>query len=176
MAVKGKRASDVAFGAKLIYTSTRKLEFSVSDDAKAFEIRFNTALAAGVGTPSFEGLGKTKAPIGTRVYSAVIPATGQNVKTSIALNGFFVAQPGTTLTLLVVANDQHSFTQLANSKKDQGFTASVPVRAKTLSGIRLTVAVIAQRDEAHPEASALIAISDIGAETFIRKSPTPKKS
>lgn len=161
----------VTFGSKLKYTNSRKLEYSVSEDAKAFEIRFRTALAAGVGSPSFDGLAKSTAPIGTRVYAVVIPAIGDNVKTSITLDGFFVAEPGTAVTVVAVANDQHSVTHFSSSKKDQGFTASVPVRAKTLSEVRLMVAVMAQRDAEHPDASALIAVSGISAETFV---PKPK--
>jgi hypothetical protein len=80
------------------------VDYSVSDDAKAFEIRFRTALAAGVGSPSFDGVAQSKAPIGTRGFAAVVPAARDNVKASITLDGFFVAQPGTSVTV-VVAND-----------------------------------------------------------------------
>jgi hypothetical protein len=175
MAGKATKEVGVTFGAKLRYSSSRKFDYSVSDDAKAFELRLNPALAAGVGSPSFAGLGKTKAPIGTRLYAAVIPAMGKDVKTSLSLNGFFVAEPGTTVTVVVVANDQHSVTHFAHSKNDQGFTTTVPVRAKALREIRLSVAVIAERDDEHPDASAMIAVSSIGADTFIPKKPSPKK-
>ncbi len=105
----------------------------------------------------------------------MIPAAGKDVKPSINLNGFLVAQPGTAVTLVVVANDQHSVTHFTNSRKDQGFTASVPVRAKALSDIRLSVALIAQQDVEHADASAVIAVSDIGADTFIPKRASPKR-
>ena len=146
MTTMPRRNAGPSFGPKLKFTSTRKLAYTVSDDSKAFDIRFDTAIAAGVGTPSFEGLRPSRAPIGTRLYSAVIPATGTNAKISINFNGFLVAQPGTQVTLVVVANDQHHVVHFADSGDDEGFTTSLPLRADTLSEIRLTVILVAQRD------------------------------
>src|SRR5262249_45227018 len=97
MAGRPAKTSSIAFGPKLVHASMRKLEYTVTDDKKAFEIRFKTAIAAGVGSASFAGLKKTKAPIGTSLFTAVIPASGKNVKAALSLNGFFVAQPGTSV-------------------------------------------------------------------------------
>ena len=85
----------VSFGESLIFSSLKKVDYALSDDKKAFEIRFDTGLAAGVGTPVFEGLAKTRAPVSTRVYSAVIPATGEDVEVSLNVNGFGVTEAGT---------------------------------------------------------------------------------
>ena len=161
----GNKTSGIAFGRKLLYASTRKLEYTVTEDDMAFEIRFETAIAAGVGSPSFAGLKKTNAPIGTNVFTAVIPASGKNVKAALSLNGFFVAQPSTSVTLVATANDQQVVKRFRNSKDDKGFTLSVPVQARSLSEIRLVVLLVAQH-ESGGDASALIALSDIGADTF----------
>ena len=171
----GSKTSGIAFGRKLVHASMRKLEYTVTDDDKAFEIRFETAIAAGVGSPSFAGLKKSKAPIGTTVFTAVIPASGKNVKAVLSLNGFFVAQPGTSVTLVAMANDHQVVKQFRNSKDDKGFALSVPVQARSLTEIRLTVLLVAQQ-EGGGDASALIAVSDIGADTFNPKKRVPAKN
>jgi hypothetical protein len=175
MATRTKNGAGVSFGRNLSYTSIRKLKYTVTDDDKAFEIRFETAIAAGVGSPSFAGLEKTKAPIGTRVFSAVIPATGKNVKATVTLNGFFIAHAGTSVLVFVTANDQQVVKQFRKSQDDKGFTVSVPVHAKSLSEIRLAVALLAQQEGGAADASALIAVSDIGCDTFVPKKRSPPK-
>ena len=169
MANSIKKSAGVSFGRKLSYTSTRKLEYTVTDDDKAFEIRFETAIAAGVGSPGFAGLDKSKAPIGTRVFAAVIPATGTDVKATVSLNGFFIADAGTSVLVFAAANDQQAIKQFRTSQDEEGFTVSVPVRAKSLSEIRLVVVLMAQQEGGAADASALIAVSDIGCETFVPK-------
>jgi hypothetical protein len=156
----------VSFGESLIFSSLKKVDYALSDDKKAFEIRFDTGLAAGVGTPVFEGLAKTRAPVSTRVYSAVIPATGEDVEVSLNVNGFGVTEAGTNTVLVLTANDQHIVTHFA-AEKDEGFAAALPFRAKAVTEIRLTVVLIAERDSLHPDASALIAVTDIGADAAL---------
>lgn len=170
-----KKAAGITFGAKLSYSNVRKLEYTVTDDEMAFEIRFKTAIAAGVGSPSFAGLAKTTAPIGTRVFAVVIPAAGKGVNTTVMLNGFFVAQTGTSVAVIAVANDQQVVRQFQNSRDDKGFTVSVPVRAKSLSEVRLVVVLMALREGDVPDASALIAVTDIGSDTFVPKKSPPRK-
>ena len=171
----GSKAAGIAFGRKLVYASTRKLEYTVSEDDKAFEIRFETAIAAGVGSPSFASLKKSTAPIGTNVFTAVIPASGKNVKTAVSLNGFCETRAGTSVTLMAMANDEQVVKHFRNSKDNKGFTLSVPVQARSLSEIRLTVLLVAQQEGAG-DASALIAVSDIGADTFRPKKRVPVKN
>lgn len=161
----------LTFGAKLTHSSTEKVGFSVSDDEKAFEIRFETALAAGVGNPVFDGLERTPAPISTNVYSAVIPVAGKGgVKTSFVANGFGVTEPGTNTMLILTVNDQLSVTHFA-SKKDEAFTVAFAYRPKAVTDIRLTVVLIAERDSTHPAASALIAVTDVSADAALKKKP-----
>jgi hypothetical protein len=173
MATKVQAKDGVTFGPKLVFSSTKKVDFSVTDDKKAFEIVFRTALAAGVGTPSFKGLKKTRAPVNTNIYSAVLPASGKNVKASIVVNGFGVTEPGTNTAVVITANGQHSVTHFTDS--DEAFTASLPFRAKALTDVRVTVVLVAERAATHPDASALIAVTDISADTFTPRKPTGKK-
>jgi hypothetical protein len=165
MAHKIQTSDGVTFGEKLTYSSLKTADYSLSDDRKAFEIRFNPGLAAGVGTPVYDGLHATHAPINTRVYSAVIPATGNNLNTSFVLNGFGMTEAGTNATLVLTVNDQHSVTHFGADREEGAFTATLPYRAEVASDLRLTVVLIAERDAAHPDASALIAITDISADT-----------
>ncbi|HKR61538.1 MAG TPA: hypothetical protein VJS64_17760, partial [Pyrinomonadaceae bacterium] len=139
MATKVRASDGLTFGETLTHSSKKKVDYQLSDDKKAFEIRFDPALAAGVGTPVFDGLKKTKAPLSTSVYSAVIPATGKGVKTSFVANGFGVTEPGTNTMLILAVNDQHSVAHFAAKKGEQGFTVTLAYRAKAVTDIRLTV-------------------------------------
>jgi hypothetical protein len=170
MAAKVGANDGLTFGAKLAHSSKEKVDFSVSDDKKAFEIRFDTALAAGVGNPVFDGIEKTPAPMSTSVYSAVIPATGKAVKTSFAANGFGVTESGTNTMLILTVNDQHSVAHFTG-KKDEALTVTLEYKAKTVTDIRLTVVLIAERDSAHPTASALVAVTDVSADAALKKRP-----
>lgn len=170
MATDSQASDGVKFGQKLKFSSTRKVDFSVTDDEKSFEIRLRTALSAGVGTPNFDGLKKTRASVNTRVFSAVVPAAGKGVRMAIVANGFGVTEPGTNAAVVIMANGQHSVTHFSDS--DGAFTASLPFRAKELTDVRVTVVLVAERDGAHPEASALIAVTDISADAALARRKT----
>jgi len=174
MANKLPAKDDVSFGPKLKFSSTKKVNYTVTDDKKSFEIQFAQPLAAGVGTPVFDGLKKTRAPIGTNLYSAVVPSAGKNVKMSIHLNGFGETEPGTNTTVVMATNGQHSVTHF--DTMDGAFTASLAFRAKSLTDLRVTVLIVAERHAAHPGASALIAVTDISADTFVPRKKAAKKA
>lgn len=176
MANKSQPSGDISFGEKLKFSSTKKIDYLATDDKKAFEIRFDTALAAGVGTPVFDGLKKTKAPVSTQVYSAVVPAVGKNVAMSIVVNGFCQTELGANCVLMLAANDQHSATHFGAKRKDQAYTAALPFKAKALTDVRLTVVLIAERDSAHAESSALIAVNDISADAALKGKKRPARA
>jgi hypothetical protein len=180
MSVKPSANDGLTFGTKLAHSSRKKVDFQLSDDKKAFDLVFDAALAAGVGTPSFDGLKKTRAPVSTNVYSAVIPATGKGVKTAFAANGFGVVEPGAHTMLLLAVNDQHRVVHFDDAEKgEQGFTVAVEYRAKVVTDIRLTLLLVAERDSTHKGASALIAVTNLSADAaLVKKKPTrgaPKK-
>jgi hypothetical protein len=175
MTRKAHATGGVTFGEGPTFSSEKKIAYHLEDDKQAFEIRFDTTLAAGVGTAIFDGVPKTDAPVSTRIYSAVIPATGKNVKTSFVVNGFGATEAGTNTVLMLSVNDQHSVTHFAPNRKDQAFLAALPYRAKTVTDVRLTVVLVAERDSTHPDGSALIAITDISADAaFTGKKPAKR--
>jgi hypothetical protein len=161
----------VSFGEKLAFSSS-KVDYAVSDDKKAFEIRFPTALAVGVGTPSFEGV-KTGTPVSTTIYSAVVPVTGKSLKTTVIANGFAAIEAGTHTVLVLTVNDQHSVTHFGKKKNDEAITASLKFQGKAVRDLRLTLALIAEQASTSPDASALIAINDISTDAAFKK-PKPK--
>jgi len=169
MARKVKASGGVTFGKELTFSSTKKVVYSLSDDKKAFELRFVPALAAAVGAIDVDGVPKTDAPVSTCIYSTVIPATGKNVKTSVFVNGFGLMEAGTNSVLILSVNDQHIVNHFVATKKGQDFTAALPYRAKAVTDIRLTVALVAERDSTHPEASAQITVTDISADAALTK-------
>lgn len=175
MASKVQKSGGVTFGEEPTFSSEKNVVYDLTDDKKAFEIQIVPALAAGVGTPSFDGVPKTDAPVSTRIYSAVIPATGKNVRTSFVVNGFGLTEAGTNTVLILSVNDQHRVTHFAPGK-DQAFTAALPYRAKAVTDIRLTVVLVAERDSTHPDASALIAINDISADAALTKKKPRRKA
>lgn len=116
------------------------------------------------GPPFFDRAPKTDPPVSTCIYSAVIPATGKNVETSAVLDGLGTTEARTHAVLMLRVNDQPSVTHFVPNTKDQPLVAALPYRATTLTDVRLTVVLVAERDAAHPDGSALIAINDISAD------------
>jgi hypothetical protein len=173
MAKKPRAAGGVTFGEQPTFTSEPNIAYQLSDDKQAFEIKFDTTLAIAVGPVVFDGVPKSDAPVRTRAYSAVIPAKGKNVKTSFVVNGFGATGPGTHTVLVLNVNDQHSVTDFVPRKKDQAFTVALPFRAKTLADVQVTVVLLAEHDSAHPDGSALLAVTDISADAAFKK-PAPK--
>ena len=174
MARTNQTGDDITFGDALTYSSIQEVVFNLSDDKKAFTVTLPVALAAGVGTAGFDGLALTDAPINTRVYSAVIPATGKNLKTTFVLTGFGLTQPGTSTKLVLTVNARHRVTHFG-PREDQAFTVLMPFRAKAATDIRVTVVVIAERDSTHPDASALIALNDISADARVAEGQSPSE-
>jgi hypothetical protein len=165
MASKMLQSDGVSFGKKPTFSSIKHLDYALSDDEKAFQITFEEGLAAGVGAVAYDGLKKTRAPVSTRVYSAVILAAGASIDTDFVLNGFRTTEQGTNTMVVLTVNDQHSVTNFSSEESTDGaFTASLRYQADGLTDIRLNVVVVAERDSSHPDASALIAITDISAD------------
>src|SRR5262245_39128645 len=98
----------VTFGDRPTYTSIPEVAFERSDDKKPFTLTLQTGIAASVWTPANDGLVLTGAPVNTRTYSAVIPATGGNLETTFYLTGSGSTEPGTNTKLVLTVNDQHT--------------------------------------------------------------------
>jgi hypothetical protein len=159
----------VTFGEGLTYSSIQEVDYNLSNDKKAFTVTLQTGLAAGVGSPVYDGLVLTGAPVNTRIYSVVIPATGENLKTTFVLNGFGLTELGTNTKLVLTVNDQHSVTYFG-PREDQAFTVLMPFQAEAVTDVRITVLVIAECDSTHPDATALIVLNDVSADARVTES------
>lgn len=153
----------VTFGEQPAYTSIPEVDYERSDDKRAFTLTLQTGVAAGVGTPGYDGLVLTCAPVNTSTYSAVIPATGGDLTTTFYLTGSGATEPGTNTKLILTVNDQHTVAHFG-PREEESFSVSLPFRAAASTDIRITVVVIAERDAAHPDATALIVFNSISAE------------
>jgi hypothetical protein len=163
-----RAAEGVTFGAQPAFSS-EQIDYHLSDDKKSFQITFDRAIAAGVGPVSFDGVPKSDAPVNTRVYSAVIPAMGKNVKTAFVVNGFGSTEAGANTVLVMSVNDQHSVTHFKPNTKDGAFFAKLPFTAKAVDDVRLTLMLVAEHDATHPDGTALIAINTIAADSVFKK-------
>jgi len=169
MVTKRTAAHGLTFGPRPNYSSSSKDKYERTDDHRAFSIQFVPALAATVGNAGVDGAKVTRASIGTRIYSAVIPASGRDVDVAFVLNGFAVTQPGTKGLLVLVVNGQTQVKRFASGVDGEGFTASLRYRAKGVNGIRLAVLLIAERTAEQPGAAAAIAINDISADAALKR-------
>jgi len=156
------------FGEKPTFSSEQNILYHLEDDKKSFAIAFD-GFGTKVGTVGFTGAPDTKAPVSTRVYSAVVPVTGKNISASFVVNGFVVTEPGSNAVLVLSVNDKQVVTNFAPGMDNQAFTVSLKYRAKSVSDIRLSVYLLAERDSAHPDASALVAITDISSDAALAK-------
>lgn len=170
-------ARGLSFGDRLTYSSIDDVNYALSADKKAFDLRFDRGIAAGVGDQTYDTVALTGAPINTCLYSVVIPATGRNVKTTFSFQGFGETEPGTTTTLVVTINDQHMIRHFPTNKSERGFTASYKYESKQVTDIRINVMLLAERDAGHPDATALIVVTEINCDAALApRSParTPK--
>ncbi|WP_165246530.1 hypothetical protein [Paludisphaera soli] len=162
MASRSRANVGLTFGRRLTYSSSRKVEYERAGDQRAFQIGFVPGLAAGVGTPGYDGVANTQSPTRSRNYSAVIPASGQNVDVTFFVDGDCQQGSGTNTVLVLIVNDQHSVTHFAEGEE---FTpVSFRFRAEAVEDIRLTFILIAQRDSAHRDATAVIVVNRIGVD------------
>ena len=169
MVSKVKAGDGLTFGPRLRYSSSRTAEFERTDDHKSFMISFAPALAAAVGSAGVDGVKPLQAPIGTRTYSAVIPASGRNVDVAFVINGFAVTQSGTEGLLVLVVNGETQVTRFAAGKDGEGFTASLRYRAKAVDSFRVAVLLLVERTAAAPGAAAVVAINDISADAALKR-------
>lgn len=156
-------AGGATFGDKPVFQSSSNIQFSLSDDKKAFTIGFNPAFEAAVGANASD-----TALVGTNVFSVVIPVTGKEVKSTFVLQASVTADEGAGGLLMLSVNDQQTVTHFKKtSEKD--VLVQLKYRAKNTGDIRLTVFLLAERDAAHPKALALIHALTIDTDLAIAK-------
>ena len=156
------------FGEKPTFSSEQNILYHLEDDKKSFAIAFD-GFGTKVGTVGFTGAPDTKAPVSTRVYSAVVPVTGKDINASFVVNGFAVTEVGTNAVLVLSVNDKQIIHRFPPNIDNEAFTVALKYRAKSVTDVRVTVFLLAERDSAHPDASALVAITDISSDAALAK-------
>jgi hypothetical protein len=136
-------------------------DLGVSDDRRAFTLTFSDLkVAAG------------KQPIGTRLFSLVMPLEGDRRRTEIefTVQGFaFTTTKGATATLLFSVNAQSVVLDLP-ANTDQSVVQPLKFVAEAPSDCRLHLLLLAGRDAADSAAEAVLTVSTIDAELL----PRPK--
>jgi len=143
-------AGGTTYGDKPVFQSSNNIQFSLSDDKKAFTITFNPAFEASAGNSA----GDT-ALVGTNVLSVVIPVTGKDVNTTFVFTASVTADEGAGGLLMLNVNDQQTITRFKKTSEKE-VLVQLKYRAKNTGDIRLTVFLLAERDAAHPKAPVLI--------------------
>ena len=143
-------AGGTTYGDKPVFQSSNNVQFSLSDDKKAFTITFNPAFEASAGNSA-----SNTALVGTNVLSVVIPVTGKDVNTTFVLTASVTADEGAGGLLMLNVNDQQTITRFKKTSEKE-VLVQLKYRAKNTGDIRLTVFLLAERDAAHPKAPVLI--------------------
>jgi hypothetical protein len=141
--------SKAAFGDKLTFQSSAA-SYDVSSDKQAFTMTVNPAIEVSAGNP----------PVATQAFSAVIPASGRNIDASFAVSAFVRVDEGASATMIIAANDTSTVKRFP-SGTNQSVEVVHRYRAGAASDIRLTIFLLAERDQAHPDAAAGIHADNI---------------
>ena len=152
--------------------STDNFDYSVSADKQAFTIVFKTAFEATVG--NLQNAKVTDAPIGTQIFSAVIPVSGGDIDTTFFVTTFVAAEQGAAGTLLFAVNDKNTVMRFPPGDGKE-VIVKLNYKAKTASDVRLTLFLLAERDAAHPKASALVHVNAIDTDLALAKQHGNKK-
>jgi hypothetical protein len=144
--------TSAAFGNKLTFESSAA-SYDVSADKQAFTMTVNPALEASAG----------KLPVGMQTFSAVIPVSGWHIDATFVVSAFVSVDEGAGATVIIAANDTSTVTRFAPGT-NKGIEVVHRYRTQAASEIRLAVFLLADRDQAHPNASAGIHADNIDGE------------
>ena len=171
-------AADVTIGDKPTFKSADNFDYQLSDDKKAFTLAFTgfevTVDSAKLPAPVAARVRseKTDAPIGTRVFSIVIPLTGsKSVRNAFFVSGFVLTGEGTSGTLVFSINGQNTVTKFA-AGMNKDFVQRLNFRTKYASEVRITVFLLAERDSAG-QGAAFLGVNAIDTDTGLAKKPKP---
>jgi len=173
-AIAGKApaaANGVTFGDKPSFQSADNFDYGLSDDKKAFTITFKTAFEATVG--KVQNATATEAPVGTNVFTVVLPLSGKKIDTTFIVTAFASAEEGAGGALLLVANDKSTLMRFPPGEGKE-VLVKLRYRAKAASEVRLTLFLLAERDAAHPKATALVHVTTIDTDAALAKKKSTK--
>jgi hypothetical protein len=164
-------AGGATFGDKPAFQSDDNIDYGLSDDKKAFTIAFKTAFEATVG--NIQNAKNPEAPVGTKVFSVVIPVNGKPIDTTFIVTTFVSAEEGASGALLFTVNDKTTVTRFAPGEGRE-VLVKLNYRARSVSDVRLTLVLLAQRDQAHPKATALVHVTTIDTDAALAKKRSTK--
>jgi hypothetical protein len=165
-------AKGAGFGDKLIFQSMDGIDYSVSADKQAFTILFTSALEAEVGSPPTPT--SPDPPVGTQAFAVVIPVSGQNIDTNFVVTAVVIVNEGAEAALVLAVNDKTTVMRFPPGT-DKEVLVQLKYRAKTASDIRLTLFLLAERDQAHPKAGATVHVSAIDTDLALAKQRLKKQ-
>jgi hypothetical protein len=134
------------------------IDYSLSADKQAFTILFTSALEAEVGSPPTPT--SLDPPVGTQAFAVVIPVSGQNIDTNFVVTAVAIVGEGAEAALVLAVNDKTTVMRFPPGI-DKEVLVQLKYRAKTASDIRLTLFLLAERDQAHPKTGATVHVSAI---------------
>jgi hypothetical protein len=155
-----EEAAVTTFGKVPSQKSDSSFDLAVSDDRRAFTLTFSDLKAAA-----------GKQPIGTRLFSLVLPLEGDRKRTEIefTVQGFAFTTEGATATLLFSVNGQSVVLDLP-AKTDRSVVQPLKFVAEAPSDCRLCLFLSAGRDAANGAAEAVLTLSTVDGELL----PRPK--
>jgi len=154
--------SQATFGQQPTHASTDAFDISVSEDKRAFTLRFSDMLAA-------VDAGKASAPVATRTFSLVLPleSAPDTVQISFAVSGFAFASNAANGYAVLSVNGRTSVMEFP-SGTDQEFVQELELEAEPTSECRISLFLLAERELADPLAAATVSTLSIDAEVLPR--------
>jgi hypothetical protein len=166
------KGSTATFGDKPVFQTDDNFEYALSGDKKAFTLAFKTAFEATVG--NIQDSKTPEAPVGTKVFSVVIPVYGKSIDTTFIVTAFASAEEGASGALLFTVNDKTTVTRFAPSEGKETLV-KLRYRAKAVSDVRFTLVLLAQRDQAHAKATSLVHVTTIDSDLLVAEQRIAKK-
>jgi hypothetical protein len=147
------------------YKGSDKIDVGISDDKRALTITFSDMQL------NLEGGGKSAQPIGTRVFTVMIPVGGDEEQVQIAfgLNGFALATEGTTATLVMSVNGKTVVRDIA-AKSEESIVQELEFKGPRPAECRLCVFLLVGLEANNKSAAASLSVTAIDAEFL----PRPK--
>jgi len=154
--------SQATFGQQPTYASTDTFDISVSEDKRAFTLRFSDMAAA-------VDAGKSSVPVATRTFSLVLPleSAPDAVQISFAVSGFAFASEAANGYAVFSVNGQTSVVHFP-AGTDQEFVQELAFEAEPTAECRISLFLLVEREFADSLAAATVSTTSIDAEVLPR--------
>ena len=168
------RAADVTFGETTSFQSDSTCAYVRTPDqivfqflCTGFETQVENGKIAGAAARRIGERAKPSAaatpPIGTRVFSAVVPVTGGSpVYVPIHLSGLAITGVGANAAVLLRVNGEDKIFSFP-PKTDESFVRTFVYKAEAASELRMTLFILAEQDSKEADNSAFISLNAVDA-------------